>query len=197
MDSQETTPKMGTSVEKTSTQTEQPTTVEINGEQIDLEELKKGYLRQSDYTKKTQELAEQRRTIEETKAPVSEDDKAVDEYLKSKGYITKEDLEREKAAIINEQQMTRFFDLHPDLKSKEAAIRAIAKTDNSALEDIVVKYNITTSDKLQKAKSSKQIVGDISKEAPKEKSIKDMTSEEYAEYKAKNWLDKPRWSFAD
>lgn len=37
-----------------------PDTVEIDGKPVPVEELKKGYLRQSDYTKKTQELARQR-----------------------------------------------------------------------------------------------------------------------------------------
>lgn len=35
-------------------------TVEVNGEKISLDELKAGYLRQSDYTRKTQDLARQR-----------------------------------------------------------------------------------------------------------------------------------------
>lgn len=38
--------------------------IEINGEQVPLDELKNGYLRQSDYTKKTQELAQQRKEHE-------------------------------------------------------------------------------------------------------------------------------------
>ena len=33
------------------------TKIEVNGEEIDIEEIKKGYLRQSDYTKKAQELS--------------------------------------------------------------------------------------------------------------------------------------------
>ena len=41
--------------------------VKVDGEEltITMDELKKGYSRQSDYTKKTQELAEQRKVIEE------------------------------------------------------------------------------------------------------------------------------------
>lgn len=38
---------------------------EINGEQIALSELRSGYLRQSDYTRKTQEIAEQRKAYQE------------------------------------------------------------------------------------------------------------------------------------
>jgi hypothetical protein len=36
-----------------------------DGTEVDLDELKRGYLRQSDYTKKTQEVAEQRKAVEQ------------------------------------------------------------------------------------------------------------------------------------
>lgn len=39
--------------------------VEVNGEQLTLEEVKLGYLRQADYTRKTQAVAEQRKAAEE------------------------------------------------------------------------------------------------------------------------------------
>ena len=39
--------------------------VEIDGQKLTLDELKNGYLRQSDYTKKTQELSKQRKEAEE------------------------------------------------------------------------------------------------------------------------------------
>ena len=41
-----------------------PETIEVDGEQVPVEELTKGYLRQSDYTRKTQELAEARKQAE-------------------------------------------------------------------------------------------------------------------------------------
>lgn len=40
-------------------------TIEIDGEEISIEELKNGYLRQSDYTKKTQEVARTKKEVEE------------------------------------------------------------------------------------------------------------------------------------
>lgn len=66
MDSQETTPM------EISTEVEQPTNeveLELDGEivKVPLEELTKGYLRQSDYTKKTQALAEERRRLQEAR----------------------------------------------------------------------------------------------------------------------------------
>jgi hypothetical protein len=44
-------------------ESEQPVTVEIDGKPVTLAELEKGYLRQSDYTKKTTELAAQRQAV--------------------------------------------------------------------------------------------------------------------------------------
>ncbi|MDG7127589.1 hypothetical protein OVO10_10640, partial [Streptococcus pneumoniae] len=40
------------------------TEVEVNGERVKVKDLKSGYLRQSDYTRKTQELATQRQHAE-------------------------------------------------------------------------------------------------------------------------------------
>lgn len=42
-----------------------PITVEIDGKEVTIDELKNGYLRQSDYTKKTQQLSHQRKEVEE------------------------------------------------------------------------------------------------------------------------------------
>lgn len=52
---------------------ELPATVDIDGTAVPLEELKKGYLRQSDYTRKTQELAEQRKTLAEQHTVLSQE----------------------------------------------------------------------------------------------------------------------------
>lgn len=49
--------------ETTETQeTQTPTHIEVNGEKVPIEELTNGYLRQSDYTRKTQELARERQS---------------------------------------------------------------------------------------------------------------------------------------
>jgi len=43
----------------------QPTTIEIDGQEVTIDELKSGYLRQSDYTKKTQEIKRKEQQAEE------------------------------------------------------------------------------------------------------------------------------------
>ncbi|MFD1326755.1 hypothetical protein [Mycoplana ramosa] len=45
---------------------------EINGEQVSLDDLRNGYLRQQDYTRKTQEIAEQRRVYQENQRDVNQ-----------------------------------------------------------------------------------------------------------------------------
>lgn len=56
-----------TQIEETKVETKAPEltdTFTIDGQEVTLEELQKGYLRQSDYTKKTQEISRQRKEAE-------------------------------------------------------------------------------------------------------------------------------------
>lgn len=50
-------------VEPVKPTTEKPEAIEINGKEVTIEELKNGYFRQSDYTKKTQELKRERNKV--------------------------------------------------------------------------------------------------------------------------------------
>lgn len=68
---QPTTPKEEPTVEQpteeqpTEVEEDKPITVEIDGKEVTIEELKNGYLRQSDYTRKTQEVSRKRKEVEE------------------------------------------------------------------------------------------------------------------------------------
>jgi hypothetical protein len=53
--------------EAETSQSASPQVFEINGQQVTLDELQKGYLRQSDYTRKTQDIARQARELEYAK----------------------------------------------------------------------------------------------------------------------------------
>ena len=89
------------------------TEIEVDGEKMTLGEFKKefkeGTMRQSDYTRKTQELAEERKRLSEPPAPKSgedefdpEDEKAADLLVKiakkRHGLMTREEYEREREA---------------------------------------------------------------------------------------------------
>lgn len=78
--------------------------VEIDGEEVPLAELKKGFMRNRDYTQKTQELAAQRKEIESMKQfmadsqgtkKVSPEQEKVFEFIKEYGLLTKEDFDKQ------------------------------------------------------------------------------------------------------
>ena len=52
-----------------------------DGEEVTLEELKRGFLRQSDYTKKTQEVAQQRQQIEQAAQALGQHNQVIAEHL--------------------------------------------------------------------------------------------------------------------
>lgn len=61
----ETTEATETQTEPETTETATPQYVEVDGKQIPIDELTKGYMMQSDYTRKTQELAREKKRLEE------------------------------------------------------------------------------------------------------------------------------------
>lgn len=86
---------------------------EESEEEIPVEELKAGYLRQQDYTKKTQELAQMRRELEQMKGQLAEakkpkrtpeHEKAI-QTLKQLGFISKDDMMQEMSRMTAKQQM--------------------------------------------------------------------------------------------
>lgn len=85
---------------------DEPKAIEIDGEKIDIEEVKLGYLRQSDYTRKTQAVAEQRKAAEEERQYYAS---TLNTILSTVGA----DLERfngvdwERAAVENPEQYTQ------------------------------------------------------------------------------------------
>lgn len=166
-------------------------------QEVDEAEMRAGYQRQQDYTKKTQELAEQRKEL--AKSPSSAKDNETEEIkqtLSSLGFTTKEDLtayiESVNKGKEEEKKLDNLIQTNPDLKKYAGAIKEIAKTDKSAIEDIVVKYGFSTHDKLKEAKESRWLVGDSNITKWWQKSVKDMNDKEFAEFKAK--IQK-KWDF--
>lgn len=191
MDSNETILEEGTSTDNGQEQNTQK--IEINWELVDIEELKKGYLRQSDYTKKTQELAKQKESISKEVDP---DDVAAEKYLQEKGYVKKDEIlsevERRLKSEKDSYYLDKLIEANPNLKQHENAIKKIAEVDNSALDDIIVKYNFLSSDKLSKAKQRDIVWGWLPKEEAKV-DIDNMTSEQFQARKAKNGIVLDNW----
>ena len=81
--------------------------VEINGEQITLEELKKGYMREADYRRKTQDLANERRKSEaqsQGSQYTPEEERAM-KALDKLGVAKKSDVENLVRSMIAQQQI--------------------------------------------------------------------------------------------
>jgi hypothetical protein len=145
-------------------------------------------------TKKTQEIAKERKAFEDSKRPqVQEDEdvKAAEAFLKSRNYLTRDEMLAELESFQKKQKddldLQRIIENNPSLKQHEEAIRKIAQVDNSALEDIVTKYNFLSSDKLTKAKS-RDIVGGSNKDQDKQVDIDSMTPEQWAKFKAEKGI---------
>lgn len=184
---------------------------DVNGEPIlqtvTEDELVNGYLRQSDYTRKTQELAKEKEMLSKDAIKAQgqgyewdpSDDEAVDAYLKNKWYAKADDLEKlveKKLQWLtkqqqDEQKISSLISSNPDLKQFEWAIRKIAATDDSAIEDIVVKYGFTNHDKLSIAKQ-RDIRGWGDKlESGKSKPVAERTKEDRAKFESQ--ANKSQW----
>ena len=55
--------------------------IELNGEKVPLEELKNGYLRQADYTRKTQEISTEKKNLAELTGRITQTVEAVADFL--------------------------------------------------------------------------------------------------------------------
>jgi len=171
--------------------------IEINGEMVDLDELKAGYLRQSDYTKKTQELADEKRLLARAKdytpskqVEESDDIKKAKEQLKALGVVTKDELDafqkKVEAQSEDKQRLEALIAANPHLKDKRSAIETIGQVDKAAWEDIIVKYGFEQKDKLSKAKAFNLVGESTPKRKPGTKSLSEMSDTEYLEWKKQN-----------
>ena len=137
----------------------EPATVEIDGEQLSLEEVKLGYLRQSDYTRKTQAVAEQRKAAEEERQYYAS---ALNSILTSVGADIQrfQNVDWERAAAENpeqyaqakaayEQSLQLFNGLKANTEdfvsrtkqAQEAALKAQAKESVAILKTTIPGWN--------------------------------------------------------
>lgn len=168
--------------------------IEVNGEKVPLSELQAGYMRQQDYTRKTQELAEKQRQLARMPngdpAPSQELDpqaKAFIEALREKGqFMTKKDYQDYLAAQEDDRKLAKILDENPHLKPFEKSIRAAGEKDPRAWEDILRDpewgFNrIKPTDKPVRGVEGR--APSMAKDGPK--SIEDMNESEWEAHKRK------------
>jgi len=155
-------------------------------QEVTIDELQNGYQRQSDYTRKTQELAREREMLQNQQQKESNnEDVEVEKYVSG---IVDRTVEQ-KLAWFNKQQqdeqtLQSVLTSNPDLKQFEWAIRKIAATDNSAIEDIVVKYGFSSHDKLSKAKQRDIVWWSDKLESDKSKPISEWSKDDWVKFEA-------------
>ena len=166
----------------------QSQTYTVGGQELTWEQLAENYKNlQWEFTRKTQELSKNKKESE-----LSDEDKAAVDFIKQNWFVTTNDLENMTKKQAHEARLTDIITSNPDLKSFESAIREIWKSWDMAYEDIIQKFWFKAGDKLAKARSQWDV-----KWMPesKEKSIKDMTPEQYAKHKVKMGWTQNGWTF--
>lgn len=132
---------------------------------------------QAEITRARQELAEYKRQPQYNEPQDNNDPEQVKSYLKDLWFVSKDEIEREKA-------FGSIIDANPDLKQYGSAIRTLAEKENLAYEDVIEKYWFSDKDKLAKAKE-RRMVWERSFDAPP-KSISDLTDAEWSEWQKQN-----------
>lgn len=177
--------------------------VEINGEKVPLNEVQKGYMRQSDYTQKTQALAAERKRLEEERKaftassqhtpPANDPDAELREgvnAIKQIGeFATVKEVDEKLTAFQMAQEDERNFQkvisANEKLKPYEDILRDLGQANPTmAWEDIVEKKlsKVINGNPVEQALGSREAVGNPSYVKP-EKNILDMDEREWAEYK--------------
>jgi len=162
-----------------------PSLVEVNGEMVDLDELKKGYMRQSDYTRKTQQLAQAKsKSLDEIKESNPDLYEQVVKPLQEAGIATKtemlealhEEMEKHESKKTAEQLAKQFFEENPDLEKSKKAILDLSKDKGMTPEEVAIHYWFMDSDKSQKKRDVK------GKFAPKERTYAQLSPSERREF---------------
>lgn len=130
---------------------------------------------QADYTRKSQELANLKKTgTQYNEDELEEFNTLVDQRVQ----VNKEALTTK---IKEDLMFEKILESDPDLKGKATAIKELAEAKGLSYEETIEKYWFASSDKLAKAKE-RSLVGDRVMET-KPRTINDLTPEEYAERK--------------
>lgn len=166
--------------------------INVNWEMIPLSELTQGYMRTQDYTKKTQELAAERKNLERNGVdtwrndPGKTDDdseKQLEWRMRQKWFATQEDLMRLQQKQEQDRRFSELLDYNPSLRPFEKAIRDISESKGIAPEDVAEQYGFAKKDQLIDASRSRGLVGDNGQQTwKKPKSIRDLSGDDYQKW---------------
>lgn len=171
--------------------------IEVNWEMIPLSELRNGYMRTQDYTKKTQELADERKNRNrnwgdngqnQSGTTNDDDEKKLEERMRKRGFATQEDLIKQQQRYDQDKRFAELLDYNPFLRPFEKAIRDIAESKGIAPEDVAEQYGFAKKDQLVDASRSRGLVGDNREwTGKKPKTVWDLSGDDY-----RNWIEQQR-----
>lgn len=107
--------------------------------------------------------------------------------LKELGVVTRDELEAIEARRAQDSHIDAVLYRNPDLSERKDEIRelmSLSSNQNMAVEDVIAKYNLKPSNKLARAKSGGDIVGNMPQLNNEATKFADMTPEEQGK-----WLD--------
>lgn len=186
-------------------QSEQPTMdspspeeelIEINGQKLSKKEIAEGLMRQEDYTRKTQELAEKQRLLSRSPSgdqvvkseELPPEAQKFIETLKDKGgFMTKAEYEQKLALEQDTNQFNKLIEDNPHLKPFKEAVYRVGMQDPRSWNDIIKDSKYGFSNLKPKNKPVREVGGgapSMKEDAPK--SVKDMSPEEYDSWKKTN-----------
>jgi len=121
-----------------------------DGSQVSIEDLTKGYLRQSDYTKKTQELSEKKKELN-----LSDEDLKTIDNLKKAGFATADDILNFKKEQADKESLSNFKS-NVNLSDKHMKMVQDLKKVNPEKDylDIAKEYGLINESALNKTKGS-------------------------------------------
>lgn len=127
---------------------------EVNGETVSLEELKNGYMRQGDYTKKTQELAKEKKSKAEAEdQELSPEDERFISLVEKQGYIKKDTLDMIESNRQKEATFKEFSTTYTSLNDGQLqAIKELAKVWGKTYEEVATDYWFLEEARLAKSK---------------------------------------------
>lgn len=167
--------------------------IEIDGKKLSEEEVKKWWLRQEDYTRKTQELAKREKELEAIQqnkqwGEENPEEVLIDFIKASKErlwFVSLDEIKTIQQQVEQEKQLDSLMQSNPELKKFEKAIRAYQKVEWCSYEEALLGWGFLSTDKLEKAKA-RSIVGN--RDEKTEKAISDMTTAEWDAFKAKQGI---------
>jgi hypothetical protein len=116
-------------VDQVEDQSTEDQTIVIDGNSYSPSEIKEGFMRQEDYTRKTQELSKKRQELEQPSLP--QDKQAILDELKSLGVVTKADLDQQKAVLSQQAKDDSEIKSLKLTPSQEKALRGYASLQDN------------------------------------------------------------------